>query len=81
MEVRETNFKKFIASEGMALKWYEERWNYLHKRYEVSETYSPHEALIDLNSVTGEVEEVPMAEYEEWSKDKFYDVHPLYRKN
>ena len=60
MEVRDTNFKKFIASEGMALKWEEERWNYLQKCYEVSETYSPYEALIDLNSVIGEVTEVPI---------------------
>ena len=80
MEVRDTKFKKFIAAEGMALKWNEERWNFLHKRYEVSETYSPYEALIDVNGVIGEVTEVPITEYEEWAKDKVYGLHPLYER-
>ena len=43
MEIKDTNFKKVIASEGMAVKWYENRWNHLHKRYEVSESYSPYD--------------------------------------
>lgn len=79
MEIRETNFKRFIAAEGMALKWTAERWNYHEKRSEPTLSYSEHEALIDLNSLIGKVEEVPVAEYDEWVKDKCFEVHPLYR--
>ena len=81
MEIKDTNFKKVIASEGMAVKWYENRWNHLHKRYEVSESYSPYDALIDMNEVVGEVTEVPMSEYNEWAKDKCYGLPPLYTRN
>lgn len=35
MEIRDTNFKKVKAADGMAIKWKEERWNYLHGCYEV----------------------------------------------
>ena len=81
MEIRDTNFKKVKATDGMAIKWKEERWNYLHGCYEVSEAYSPNDALVDMNSIVGEITEVPMSEYEEWVKDKCYSLHPLYERN
>lgn len=80
MKIIDTNFKRFIASEGMALKWTEERWSYPNKCYEPTLAYSEQEALIDQNNIIGNVEEVPLSEFKEWSKDKCYCIHPIFRE-
>lgn len=68
MEVKETNYKRFIASEGKALKWSEEHWDYTNRKKFITERYSPYDAIIDVNILVGGVEEVPFEEYEKESK-------------
>ena len=68
MESKDVNFKKFIADEGMALKWKIKLWDY--QKNEVVEEYfwSPYEALIDINTLIGQVEEIPYEQYVEETK-------------
>ena len=68
MEIKETNFKKFIPSKDKALRWTVNRSLYGN----VLE-YSPCEEVIDVNCIVGEVEEVDYEEYEKW----FYSRHCL----
>ena len=68
MEVKETNFKRFIASEGMALKWKQECYNYHDKKPEEGFMWSAYDAIIDMNNLIGEVEEIPYSQYEEETK-------------
>jgi len=68
MEVKETNYKRFIASEGKALKWSEEHWNYNSRSKFIAERCSPYDALIDVNALVGEVVEIPFEEYEKEAK-------------
>lgn len=68
MEVKDINFKRFIADEGMALKWKVKSWNYRENEATEGYMYSPYEALIDINSVIGNVEEITKEQYEEETK-------------
>lgn len=65
MEVKETNYKRFIAGEGKALKWIE-----INELYNNFVRYSPYEEVIDVNNILGEVEEITHEEYEEWLRTK-----------
>lgn len=68
MEVKDVNFKRFIADEGMALKWKVKSWNYCENRVTEGYMYSPYDAVIDINSVIGNVEEITREQYEEETK-------------
>lgn len=68
MEVKDVNFKRFIADEGMALKWKVKSWDYRENKAMEGYMYSPYEALIDINSVIGNVEEITREQYEEETK-------------
>lgn len=68
MEVKDVNFKRFIADEGMALKWKVKSWDYRENKVTEGYMYSPYEALIDINSVIGNVEEITREQYEEETK-------------
>lgn len=68
MEVKDINFKRFIADEGMALKWKVKSWDYRENEATEGYMYSPYEALIDINSVIGNVEEITKEQYEEETK-------------
>ena len=68
MEVKDVNFKRFIADEGMALKWKVKSWDYRENKAMEGYMYSPYDAVIDINSVIGNVEEVTREQYEEETK-------------
>jgi hypothetical protein len=68
MEVKDVNFKRFVASEGMALKWKVNSWDYCKQEATEGAIWSPYDAVIDLNSIIGEVEEIPFSQYEEETK-------------
>ena len=73
MEIREVNFKRFIASEGKALKWSENYWDEFGGVWQIVTHVSSRDAMIDVNSVVGEVKEISYEEYTEETK-KFVDV-------
>lgn len=68
MKVKDVNFKRFVASEGMALKWKVKSWNYSKETVTESPIWSPYDALIDINNIVGSVEEIPMEQYKEETK-------------
>ena len=68
MEIKDVNYKRFVASEGMALKWKVKSWDYREQKATEGFVWSPYEALIDLNSIIGEVEEIPFSQYKEETK-------------
>lgn len=68
MEVKDVNFKRFVASEGMALKWKVKAWDYCKKEATEGFVWSPYDAVIDLNEIIGEVEEIPFSQYKEETK-------------
>ena len=68
MEIRDVNLKRFIASEGKALKWSENYWNEQENVWEILVRYSSREEVIDLNSIVGEVKEIPYDVYKEETK-------------
>lgn len=63
MEVKEVNYKRFIPSEGMALKWTTKEYNIFSEKVEELTRRVPHEMTIDVNTLIGEVEEITMEEY------------------
>ena len=63
MEVKDVNFKRFIADEGMALKWINTEWDYIHQKRYNRTHMSPYDAVIDINNLVGDVEEIPMKEF------------------
>lgn len=63
MEVKEVNFKRFVPSEGMALRWTTKEYNVFSERIEEQTRSVPHEMTIDVNTLIGEVEEITMEEY------------------
>lgn len=68
MEVKDVNFKRFVPSKGMALKWKVKAWDYCKQEATEGFIWSPYDALIDINSIIGEVEEIPYSQYEEEAK-------------
>lgn len=77
MEVKDVNFKRFIADEGMALKWKVKSWDYRENKPTENCRYSPYEALVDINEVIGNVEEITMEQYNEETKDfAFCSIFP-----
>lgn len=68
MEVKDANFKRFVPSKGMALKWKDISWDYCEQKETEGFHWSPYEALIDLNNIIGEVEEIPFSQYKEETK-------------
>lgn len=69
MEVKDVNFKRFIADEGMALKWREKSWNYKDNNVCDFPRWSPYCAIIDINNIVGDVEEITMEQYDEETKN------------
>lgn len=65
MEVKEVNYKRFVPSEGMVLKWTTREYNIFSLRVEEVTKRVPHEMTIDINTLIGEVEEITMEEYKE----------------
>ena len=68
MEIRDVNLKRFIASEGKALKWSENYWNEFEGVWNIATHLSSREAMIDVNCIIGEVKEIPYDEYKEETK-------------
>lgn len=68
MEVKDVNFKRVVANSGMALKWKVKSWDYCRQEATEGFHWSPYEALIDFNSIIGEVEEIPFSQYKEETK-------------
>ena len=73
MEIKDVNLKRFIASEGKALKWSENYWDEFGGVWQIITHVSSRDAMIDVNSVVGEVKEIPYEIYKEEVK-KFVDV-------
>lgn len=63
MDVKDVNFKRFIADEGMVLKWREKSWNYLTNEVRENTRWTPYSAVIDINSIIGEIEEITYDQY------------------
>lgn len=63
MEVKEVNYKRFVPSEGMALKWKTREYNIFEEKISEQVRIVPHEMTIDTNTLIGEVEEISMEEY------------------
>lgn len=63
MEVKEVNYKRFVPSEGMALKWKTREYNIFEEKISEQVRRVPHEMTIDTNTLIGEVEEITMEEY------------------
>lgn len=68
MEVKEVNFKRFIAGKGMALKWKVKSWHYGEDKPTEGYMWSPYDAIIDLNDIIGDVEEITFEQYQEETK-------------
>ena len=68
MEVKDVNLKRFVVSDGMALKWKVKSWDYFKQEAKEGFILSPYDALIDINSIIGKVEEIPFSQYEEETK-------------
>ena len=68
MEVKDVNFKRVVASKGMALKWKVNSWDYWKQEATEGVIWSPYDAVIDFNNIIGEVEEIPFSQYEEETK-------------
>lgn len=63
MEVKDVNFKRFVPSEGMALKWKTREYSIFEEKVTEYERSVPHEMTIDINTLIGEVQEITMEEY------------------
>ena len=68
MEVKDVNFKRVVASKGMALKWKVNSWDYCKQEATEGVIWSPYDAVIDFNNIIGKVEEIPFSQYEEETK-------------
>lgn len=68
MEVKEVNLKRFVAKEGKALKWKVKSWLYNESKPTEGYRWSPYDAVIDINELIGEVEEIPFEQYKEETK-------------
>ena len=65
MEIKEVKFKRFVASGGMALKWKELYWDYSQKKFKEGYTWALGSIVIDTNNLVGQVEEIPISQYEQ----------------
>lgn len=65
MEVKEVKFKKYIPSEGKALKVIQK--NTIGNAHCLS--YSPSTIIVDENDLVCPIEEVDLQEYETWLKE------------
>lgn len=63
MKVENVEFKRFTPCENMALRWKEKYWNNYEKKIEVMTLYSSVSAVIDINNLEGEVEEITFDQY------------------
>ena len=63
MEARDVNFKRFVASEGMALKWVNIEWDYIRQKPYNRICMSPYDIVLDINNLVGKVEEIPMENF------------------
>lgn len=52
----------------MALKWKVKAWDYCKQEATEGFIWSPYDAVIDLNEIVGEVEEIPSSQYKEETK-------------
>ena len=64
MDIKDVNYKRFVASEGMALKWKMRMFHYGENKVVEDYVWSRYDAVIDLNSLIGKVEEIPVEQYE-----------------
>lgn len=64
MEIMDVNYKRFVANEGMALKWKMRMFHYGENKVVEDYVWSRYDAVIDLNSLIGKVEEIPIKQYE-----------------
>ena len=46
MEVKDVNFKRFVASKGMALKWKVKSWDYCKQEATEGVIWSPYDAVM-----------------------------------
>ena len=65
MEVKDVNFKRVVASKGMALKWKVNSWDYCKQEATERVIWSPYDAVIEFNNTIGEVEEIAFSQNED----------------
>ena len=66
MKISDVTLKRYTASKGKSLKWYEWVMNTNTRENERVLRYSECTAVIDTNKLDGEVIEVSYQEYKEW---------------
>ena len=66
MKISDVTLKRYTASKGKSLKWYEWVMNTNTRENERVLRYSECPAVIDTNKLDGEVIEVSYQEYKEW---------------
>lgn len=66
MKISDIALKRYTASKGKSLKWYERVTNPDTRESDIVLRYSGCTAVIDTNQLDGEVMEIPYEEYKEW---------------
>ena len=66
MTISDIALKRYTASKGKSLKWYECVINPNTRERDRVLRYSECTAVIDINQLDGEVMEIPYEEYKEW---------------
>lgn len=80
MEVKDVNYKRFVASEGMALKWINIEWDYIYQKPYNRLCMSPYDTVVDINNIVGKVEEIPMKVFMEEHEYLYTSVFGCVRK-
>ena len=68
MEKKKVKFVRYISSEGMSLRWNERCYDYREKKIMEGVKWAEKVALVDVNALIGEVEEIPFSQYKEETK-------------
>ena len=72
MKISNVVLKRYTASKGKSLKWYEWAMNPNTRENERVLRYAECAAVIDTNQLDGEVMEVPCEEFKEWLDNNYH---------
>ena len=72
MKISDIALKRYTASKGRSLKWYECVINSNTRESDRVLRYSECTAVIDTNKLDGEVMEIPYEKYKEWLDNNYH---------
>lgn len=72
MKTSNVVLKRYTASKGKSLKWYERAMNPNTREDERALRYAECTAVIDTNQLDGEVMEISHEEYKEWWDNNYH---------